>query len=409
MKKAILSKIALIFGAIILVPPAMAQQGPERVTPSEEMLEMAREGVIFRLDDNLSPGEVKGYAYTFVSQGGGEVGHIYTTVFNGFSARMPMEAAARLLDNNPQITGLMRDGVATASQAAQAKKGKPGSGNGGGTLPPQVTPWGVTRIGGAADGTGLTAWVIDTGVDLDNADLNVDVARSVSFVTRGRGSGSADDQNGHGTHVAGTIAAIDNEVGVVGVATGANVVSVRVLDQNGSGLYSWVIAGVDYVAANAAPGDVANMSLGGDVHDILDGAVWNAAEMGILFSLAAGNEAIDAATRSPARIEHPNVYTVSAVDNQDRFASFSNFGGPTAAPVEYAAPGVNVLSLFPGTITISFSGTSMAAPHVAGMLLFGLLADMSVQKDCSAGCAIGDPDGDDDPIANWAHGVTATY
>lgn len=405
MKKAILSKIAPIFGAIIFVSPAMAQQGLEKVVPSEEMIEMARESVIFRLDDNLSPGEVEGFAHTFASQGGGAVGHVYTNVFNGFSAHMPMQAAVRLRADNPQITGLMRDGIATISQSAQAKKGKPS----GGTLPPQVTPWGVTRIGGAADGTGLTAWVIDTGIDLDNADLNVDTAQSVSFVTRGRGSGSPDDQNGHGTHVAGTIAAIDNEVGVVGVAAGANVVSVRVLDQKGSGLYSWVIAGVDYVAANAAPGDVANMSLGGGAHEILDTAVWNAAETGILFSLAAGNESVDAATRSPARVEHPNVYTVSAVDDQDRFASFSNYGGPTAAPVEYAAPGVNVLSLFPGTTTIRFSGTSMAAPHVAGMLLFGPLADMSLQKDCSAGCAIGDPDGDDDPIANWVHRVTATY
>jgi subtilisin family serine protease len=399
MKKATLSKIVLAFGVIIFSPSTLAQQGPEKINPSDELVAAARGSVIFRLDDNLSPGEVEDFAHTFASQGGGRVEFVYTQVFNGFSAHMPMQMAVLLRDNNPQITALARDGIVTISQSARAKKGKPN----GGTLPPQVTPWGITRIGGAADGAGLTAWVIDTGVDLDNADLNVDTAQSISFVTRGRRSDSADDQNGHGTHVAGTIAAIDNEVGVIGVAAGASVVSVRVLDQNGSGLYSWVIAGVDYVMANASPGDVANMSLVGGAHDMLDAAVWNAAEMGILFSLAAGNESVDAATQSPARVEHPNVYTVSAVDDQDQFASFSNYGGPTAAPVEYAAPGVDVLSLFPGTTTIRFSGTSMAAPHVAGILLFGPLADMSLQKDCGAGCAIGDPDGDDDPIAEWAH------
>lgn len=405
MKLSRLSNFILIVAAAGFAYPASAQQEPARVNPSEEMIEMARERVILRLDDNLSPGEVQGYAQTFAGQGGGRVEHIFTHVFNGFSASMPMQAALQLQRENAQITSVAPDGIITISQSNRAKKGKPG---GGGTLPPQVTPWGIARIGGAMDGSGRTVWVLDTGVDLDNADLNVDTARSVSFVTRGRGSKSADDQHGHGTHVAGTIAAIDNGVGVVGVAAGANVVSVRVLDHNGSGLTSWVIAGIDYVAANALPGEVANMSLGGEAQDLLDAAVGSAADAGILFSLAAGNESVNAATRSPARVEHPNVYTVSAVDRQDGFASFSNFGGPTAPPVEYAAPGVDVLSLFPGSITIVFSGTSMAAPHVAGMLLFGPLADMSQQKDCSAGCATGDPDGDADPIANWAHQVT-TY
>lgn len=387
----------------------MAQQEPVKVEPSQEILDLARSSVIFELDGSLSPAEVRSEAARLSAQAGGSLGHVYTTVFNGFSARMSATAAQQLMQTNPQIVSVVDDGVVTLSQSAQARKGKPGGGGGGGgTLPPQVVPAGVTRVGGAVDGTGLTAWIIDTGVDLDNADLNVDTARSISFVTRGRGSGSADDQNGHGTHVAGTIAAIDNAVGVVGVAAGANVVSVRVLDQNGSGLYSWVIAGVDYVAANAAPGDVANMSLGGDVFEPLDTALWNAAEMGVLFSLAAGNEAIDAGTRSPARVEHPNVYTVSAVDGQDLFASFSNYGGPTAAPVEYAAPGVDVLSLFPGSITIRLSGTSMAAPHVAGLLLFGPLPDMAYGKDCSLGCAGGDPDGDSDPIANRAYVASPT-
>ena len=115
-----------------------------------------------------------------------------------------------------------------------------------------------------------------------------------------RGKESPNDGHGHGTHVAGTVGAIDNTIDVVGVAAGANLVAVRVLDNAGSGAYSWVIAGVDYVAATADPGDVPNMSLGGFPSDALDLAVLNAAGTGINFSLAAGNSDADAEDYSPA-------------------------------------------------------------------------------------------------------------
>lgn len=115
---------------------------------------------------------------------------------------------------------------------------------------PQVTPYGINRVGGSVDGSGLTAWVIDTGVDLDHNDLNVNTQMSTSFVTT---ESSADDGNGHGTHVAGTIAALDNDIDVVGVAAGASVVGVKVLDSNGSGAYSGVIDGIDYVAETDHP------------------------------------------------------------------------------------------------------------------------------------------------------------
>lgn len=251
---------------------------------------------------------------------------------------------------------------------------------------PQETPYGVSRVGGPADGSGLTAWIIDTGIDLDHEDLNVDTQRSATFAT---GTTSPDDGNGHGTHVAGTVAAIDNDVDVVGVAAGATVVAVRVLDSQGSGTISDVIDGVDYVAANASPGDAANMSLGGGTSQALDDAVRNAADQGIYFAIAAGNDSDDAGNYSPARVEYNNVWTISAIDDSDNFASFSNYGNP---PIEYAAPGVDVKSLWKNNGTNTISGTSMATPHATAVLL------LTGGHPNADGTANGDPDGNPDPI-----------
>ncbi|MBO6585040.1 MAG: S8 family peptidase [Gracilimonas sp.] len=252
---------------------------------------------------------------------------------------------------------------------------------------PQVTPYGINRVGGSVDGSGLTAWVLDSGVDLDHNDLNVNTQMSTSFVST---ESSADDGNGHGTHVAGTIAALDNDIDVVGVAAGASVVGVKVLDSNGSGSYSGVIDGIDYVAANGSSGDVANMSLGGGTSQAVDDAVRNAADNGIMFALAAGNDGADANNSSPARVEYNNVWTVSAIDSNDNFASFSNYGNP---PIEYAAPGVDVESLWRDGGVNTISGTSMATPHVAGVLL------VTGGNPVADGTANGDPDGTPDPIA----------
>jgi subtilisin family serine protease len=198
---------------------------------------------------------------------------------------------------------------------------------------------------------------------------------------------TAADENGHGTHVAGTIAAINNSIGVVGVAPGAPVVAVRVLNKRGSGSNSGVIAGVDYVSQTAAPGDVANMSLGGGISQALDDAVAAAAAKGIRFALAAGNDAANANGSSPARVNGPNIYTVSAFGQGDVFASFSNFGNP---PVDYAEPGVGILSTWLAGGYNTISGTSMATPHLAGLLLVGPIR--------SGGTVIGDRDGNPDVI-----------
>ena len=187
--------------------------------------------------------------------------------------------------------------------AYASKRGGNKPGTGTETPPPepqaQVRPWGIERVIGQTatyPSNSRRVWVIDTGIDKDHPDLNVN---SANFVTKGRKVPNADDwadSTGHGTHVAGTIAAIDNDIGVVGVAESAQVVAVRVLDNNGSDSYAGVIAGIDYVAANANKGKVVNMSLGGGASTALDKAVIAAADKGILFAIAAGNSSADART-----------------------------------------------------------------------------------------------------------------
>ena len=312
----------------------------------------------------------------------------YNTVFQGFVGKLTLDQVNNLRTDS-RIAYIEQDQF-VALAPPPGKGPNRGGDDDGGSDPTQTTPWGITRVGGPVDGTGKTVWVLDSGVDLDHPDLNVDVARSRTFFTSGKDSKSADDGNGHGTHVAGTIGALDNNIGVVGVAPNATIVAVKVLDSRGGGSISSVVGGIDYVAANAGNGDVANMSLGGGASQALDDAVLAAAQSGVLFALAAGNESTDAATKSPARVNHPNVYTVSATDINDGFASFSNFGNP---PVDYAAPGVGILSTYKSGGYATLNGTSMASPHVAGILA---VTGGTIR---TVGTAVGDPDGDADPIA----------
>jgi PKD repeat protein len=187
--------------------------------------------------------------------------------------------------------------------------------------------------------------------------------------------------------VAGTVAAKNDGVGVIGVAAGAELVAIKVLDRRGSGSYDGVIAGIDYVANNGSPGDVANMSLGGPVSQALDDAVIAAAAGGIKFALAAGNESDDANNHSPARANHANIYTISAMGENDAWAYFSNYGNP---PVDYCQPGVNIYSTYKNGGYTTMSGTSMASPHMAGLLL--------LENTKTDGTVNGDPDGNADPI-----------
>lgn len=303
---------------------------------------------------------------------------IFGSALRGFSVSLN-EDEARSLEKQPGVAGVWPNMVVTL-------------GRGGNTTPEppaQSIPYGITRVGGSTVyGGGNIAWIIDTGIDLDHPDLNVDASRSVTFVDR---TTTAEDDNGHGSHCAGIVAARDNDVGVVGVAAGATVVGVKVLNRRGSGTMDGIIAGIDYVAANAQPGDVANLSLGGSAYDPVDIAVQNLGEAGVFVALAAGNETDDANNHSPARANGPNLYTVSAMDVNDYFASFSNYGNP---PVDYCAPGVSILSTYKSGGYATLSGTSMAAPHVCGLLL---VTGGNLSTD---GYVNGDPDGEADPIAH---------
>lgn len=330
---------------------------------------------------SVGRGAAQSEANRSANAGGGSVRHVYSVALQGFAVNASAQGVERMRAHNPNIAYCEQDQVAGIILPVEIAA-RPGGGGGG--APAQTTPVGITRVGGGVGGATGTAWVIDTGIDLDHPDLNVDVARSRNFVSR---ETSPEDLNGHGTHVAGTIGAINNTIGVVGVAAGARVAAVRVLNRRGSGSYADIIAGVDYVAATGRAGDVANMSLGGGASAALDTAVINAAANGIVFALAAGNESTDANTKSPARANGPNVYTVSAIDRNDVWASFSNFNNP---PIDYAEPGVSILSTWLNGGYNTISGTSMATPHLAGLYLLGPVR--------SGGTAINDPDGNADVI-----------
>ncbi|WMN12217.1 S8 family serine peptidase [Marivirga salinae] len=315
---------------------------------------------------------------------------VFSETVKGFALRMN-DAELKELRSDKRIAQIEPDRIVTLAPPCGTPNGGPcdgDGGDGGGDTGSQSTPYGILRVNGGVSYTGSSvAWIIDSGIDLDHEDLNVDASRGFNAFTSGRDGKSTDDGNGHGTHVAGTVAALDNNVGVIGVAAGATVIPVKVLDSRGSGSYSGVIAGVDHVAANGNPGDVANLSLGGPTSDALDAAVLAAAQNGIKMVLAAGNESTNANNSSPARVNGNNVYTISAMDSNDNFASFSNYANP---PVDYCLPGVGINSTWKGGGYNTISGTSMAAPHAAGVLLLG--------GNTTDGTVNNDPDGNADPI-----------
>ena len=348
-------------------------------TPTEPSFAASGNAPIYLVTFRPDVSDVPGAAADVARGNGLALRHVRTHAARGFSAVIP-DVRIDAVRNDSRVLRVELDGPVSLIRPV-IDRGKPGGGGGGA----QVIPWGITRVGGAGDGTGKTAWIIDTGIDLDHPDLNTGRSCHVAFTGR-----SPDDQNGHGTHVAGTIAAINNSIGVVGVAANAFVCSVRVLGPSGSGTWEAVVNGVDYVAANGANGDVANMSLGGSgANATLEQAIADAAAGGVSFALAAGNEGDFAGDHTPARLNAPNVVTVSAIDANGCMPSWSNWGNP---PVDWAAPGVSILSTYKGGGTSTLSGTSMATPHVAGLLLLG-----PVRQD---GSACNDPDGNPDPIAH---------
>jgi len=252
----------------------------------------------------------------------------------------------------------------------------------------QTIPTGVSRIGLTAtnEGAAIGVAILDTGIDLDHPDLSGNIVADKSCIS---GASRGDDDHGHGTHVAGTVAALNNSFGVIGVAPQAKLIAVKVLNRYGSGSYSTIICGLDWIAQNSSNYNikVANMSLGGggssdgncgnSNNDAFHLAVCRARDAGITVAVAAGNSNANAANSVPAAYDDA-VITVSALadsDGQpgglgpntsygadDTFASFSNYGNV----VDLGGPGVNILSTLRGGGYGTMSGTSMASPHVAG-------------------------------------------
>ena len=286
--------------------------------------------------------------------------HVYSATVRGFSARLT-DQQIDALRNHPLVAYIESDGTMSVTQS----KGK--GGNGDGSTGGQMLPWGIKQIGAdvsstrAGDGSGaidnVTAYVIDTGIDIAHSDLNVIDHMNFS------GDAYNVDCHGHGTHVAGTIAATDNAIDVVSGAPGAPLVGVKVLTCWGFGFTSSVIKGVDWVARHARVPAVANMSLGGPVNETLDRAMTRAVDRGVVFAVAAANAATDACQYSPARLgTQAGVITTAALDSGDQEATFSNYG----SCVDIWAPGVTILSTKLGGGTRTYSGTSMASPHVGG-------------------------------------------
>lgn len=362
-------------------------------------------------DQAINGKSVRQVAADLAGPHGGRVEFAYSHAIKGFSLHIPDQAYDQMMQQVSDIVTCEPDQEAFATPKG-GRGGPPGSGGGGsgggGTPPPQIVDWGVARVagykgdpnaGGLVQGLGnpggLVAnrvWVIDSGIDMTNADLNVSANDNACYLRR---CSDPNDQNGHGTHVAGIIGAKNNTIGTVGVAPGATLVSMRVLDKRGSGPDSGVIKAIDDVAAIAQPGDVANLSLITSYMQAMNDAVLGLASNGVFVTIAAGNTRSDASNFSPASANATNVYTVSATDNaDDAFASsYSNYGDANnlGSPIDAAEPGSNIVSLSIGGGTTTKTGTSMAAPHLAGILLLQGVVH-------NGGSVSGDPDGFPDPV-----------
>jgi subtilisin len=285
---------------------------------------------------------------------------------DGIGAMTATIPAARLarLRADPSVAYVEENGFVSAFKPGNGKGGPPDKGgdSGGDPPPPQDTPWGIDRVGGGLTtntGAGIKVAVIDSGIDLGHEDLAGNIKGGVDFTGSRKG---AEDEYGHGSHVAGTIAALDNDRGVIGVAPGAHLYAVRVLDRRGWGRYGDVAAGIEWAADNGM--QIANMSLGGGHSSAVQDAC-SYAQATVLLIASAGNDGDGSIATSewsyPAG--YSSVVSIGATTSSDGLASFSN----TNAQVEFSGPGVGVLSTYKKNGYATFNGTSMASPHAAGV------------------------------------------
>lgn len=280
--------------------------------------------------------------------GNGRLHHVYRGALKGFAATLPAQAL-EAIGRNPNVDYIEQDATVELRQSSVQNS----------------ATWGLDRIDQAdrpldtqyhfsQAGSGVHAFIIDTGLRADHVEFSGRVVPGYGVVADGQGT---NDCNGHGTHVAGTVGG-----STWGVAKQVRLVPVRVLDCAGSGSFSGVIAGIDWAASSTLRPAVANLSLGGGLSSSVNQAVAGAVAKGLVMVVAAGNENVDACSRSPA--SEPSAITVGATTSADQRATYSNFG----TCVDLFAPGSNITSAWSSSssATNTISGTSMAAPHVAG-------------------------------------------
>lgn len=359
---------ALFAFAAMLVQPANATPGDDIVRPAGAELVEGRYIVV--LNDDVATDST---ALLHRAVYGVEITHVYEHALKGYAAAMS-ESTAQVISALPAVDWVEQDHRVYAS--AQPLP------TGIDRIQGELSP--TARINGVDERVNVDVAVIDTGIDLAHPDLNVYRAGGKNCVTSFL---APNDLNGHGSHVAGTIGAIDNTVGVVGVAPGARVWPIKVLTDVGTGLNSAVICGVNHVTSRAGEIEVANMSLGGggsddnncgnSNNDAYHRAVCSSVQAGVTVVVAAGNDSVNASTTTPAAYDE--VITVSALadfngapggggastctnDVDDTFANYSNFG----ADVDLIAPGTCIRSTYMNGGYSTISGTSMASPHVAG-------------------------------------------
>jgi subtilisin family serine protease len=338
MRHTIALSAGLVVAVFVVCGAALAQAQPSEVASSPKRY------VVVLKDGASDPGRA---ADAMARRYGLGVGFVYGHALDGFSAVIPDR----------------RLGAARADE--RVERVEPDKTYHATT---QTLPWGINKIdadasstragNGAGSVSNVNAYVIDSGI-YNHTDLNV--LGNVNFT----GDGKPTDCFGHGTHIAGTVAAKDNAGAVVGAAPGAPLTGVKVLGCNGSGTLTAILKGIDWVTANADKPAIANMSLSGPASQTLDDAVRKSASGGVFYSIAAGNSGAKACNYSPARAgagTNNGIATIAATDKYDRESSWSNYG----SCVDVWAPGADILSTSKGGGTTTMRGTSQAAAHAGG-------------------------------------------